>query len=98
MLKFLIAVSIFLFSYLAIATEKLPSSMVVVLGSTLMIATGVLSSEEALAAIDFEILALLLGMMIMVAVIAETGIFEWIAIKIAQLVKGFPFPLLIVLS
>ena len=44
MLKFLIAVSIFLFSYLAIATEKLPSSMVVVLGSTLMIATGVLSS------------------------------------------------------
>ncbi|MBP6322806.1 MAG: ArsB/NhaD family transporter, partial [Fusobacteriaceae bacterium] len=45
-----------------------------------------------------DIIFLLVGMMIMVHLISETGVFQWFAIKIAQLVKGEPFPLVVLLA
>ena len=62
-----------------------------------MVMTGVLGAEEAFRAIDLNVIFLLVGMMIMVSILAETGLFEWIAIKATQLVKGEPIPLLVLL-
>jgi Na+/H+ antiporter NhaD/arsenite permease-like protein len=66
-------------------------------GAVIMIITGVLGAEEGFRAIDLNVIFLLVGMMIMVSILAETGLFEWIAIKATQLVKGEPIPLLVLL-
>ncbi|KAH8364075.1 hypothetical protein KR084_002236 [Drosophila pseudotakahashii] len=48
--------------------------------------------------IDFETLMLLLGMMILVAIMSETGVFDWMAVLAYRISKGHPWPLLILLS
>ena len=93
----LFAVIIFSGAYVLIISEKFPTSFLAMFGAILMVFAGVLSAEEAFRAVDLNVIFLLVGMMIMVSVLSETGVFEWIAIKSTQLVKGEPIPLLIML-
>ncbi|MDR3258513.1 MAG: anion permease, partial [Fusobacteriaceae bacterium] len=59
-----------------------------------------LTQEEALDSIgkNFEILLLLMGMMMVVEIMSKSGIFQWLAIKVAQVAKGDPIKILILLS
>lgn len=98
MFKLIVAVTIFFLFYLAVVTEMVAASIAAIMGSSFMVLFGVMSFPESVASIDFEVIFLLIGMMMMVSVIAETGLFEWIAIKIAQLVGGYPIPLLMLLG
>ena len=93
----LLAIIIFCLAYILIIFEKFPISVLAMLGAIVMVMTGVLGAEEAFRAIDLNVIFLLVGMMIMVSILAETGLFEWIAIKATQLVKGEPVPLLVLL-
>ena len=93
----LLAIIIFCLAYILIILEKFPISVLAMLGAVIMVMTGVLGAEEAFRAIDLNVIFLLVGMMIMVSILAETGLFEWIAIKATQLVKGEPIPLLVLL-
>ena len=93
----LVAIIIFCLAYILIIFEKFPISVLAMLGAIIMVMTGVLGAEEAFRAIDLNVIFLLVGMMIMVSILAETGLFEWIAIKATQLVKGEPIPLLVLL-
>ena len=93
----IVAIVIFSIAYILIIWEKFPISVLAMLGAVLMVVTGVLGAEEAFQAIDLNVIFLLVGMMIMVSILAETGLFEWIAIKATQLVKGEPIPLLVLL-
>ena len=93
----LLAIIIFCLAYILIIFEKFPISVLAMLGAVIMVMTGVLGAEEAFKAIDLNVIFLLVGMMIMVSILAETGLFEWIAIKATQLVRGEPVPLLILL-
>ena len=93
----LLAIIIFCLAYILIILEKFPISVLAMLGAVVMVMTGVLGAEEAFKAIDLNVIFLLVGMMIMVSILAETGLFEWIAIKATQLVKGEPIPLLVLL-
>ena len=93
----LLAIIIFCLAYILIIFEKFPISVLAMLGAVIMVMTGVLGAEEAFRAIDLNVIFLLVGMMIMVSILAETGLFEWIAIKATQLVKGEPIPLLVLL-
>lgn len=93
----LVAIVIFCVAYVLIILEKFPISVLAMLGAVLMVMTGVLGTEKAFGAIDLNVIFLLVGMMIMVSILAETGLFEWIAIKATQLVKGEPIPLLVLL-
>ena len=93
----LLAIIIFCLAYILIIFEKFPISVLAMLGAIVMVMTGVLGAEEAFRAIDLNVIFLLVGMMIMVSILAETGLFEWIAIKATQLVKGEPIPLLVLL-
>jgi len=72
--------------------------VVAVFGAGLMIVFHVLSQEEALAKIDFNTLGLLIGMMIIVNVIKQTGLFQYLAIKAAKLAKGNPTKILLYFS
>ncbi len=99
-MQFALGIFIFVVTFYLIITEKIPSALATLLGGLLMALLGILNEEEALEAVAsrLEILFLLVGMMIVVHLISETGVFQWFAIKIAQLVKGEPFALIVLLS
>jgi Na+/H+ antiporter NhaD/arsenite permease-like protein len=94
----ILAVSIFIVAYIFIASDKIPHALVALGGGFLMLLLHVMPQESALRAIDLSVIFLLIGMMILVEMISETGVFEYVAIKVAQLVKGNPIRLLVLLS
>jgi len=85
-------------SYAVLLSEKFNRTVVALLGGGLVIITGVVSQNQAIAAIDFNTIALLTGMMIIVAVTRTSGVFEFVAIWSAKKVKADPMGILIVLS
>mgnify|MGYP001333948470 CR=1 FL=1 len=87
---FIIGILIFIITYVAIVSEKIHRMVIAVFGAGLMIVFHVLSQEEALSKIDFNTLGLLIGMMIVVNVIKQTGLFQYLAIKSAKIAKGNP--------
>ncbi len=67
-------------------------------GAFLLIAFHILSQDEALEYVDFDTIGLLCGMMMTVAVLRKSGLFEYIAIKSVKITKGNPWKILVVLS
>ncbi|MDR6552566.1 ArsB/NhaD family transporter [Paenibacillus qinlingensis] len=92
------AIGIFLLIYAIIISEKIHRTIIAMIGAVLMVVCGIVSQETALNHIDFNTLGLLIGMMIMVGITAETGLFTYIAVKAAKLAKGKPRRILIVLA
>lgn len=93
---------IFTATLILIFTEKIHRTIVGLAGAGLMIATGIFwgfySEEEAVTAVDFETLALLFGMMVLVALLQPTGFFEYLAIKVGRWSNGNSVHLLILLG
>jgi Na+/H+ antiporter NhaD/arsenite permease-like protein len=89
------AVAVFAIAYVLIASEKVHRVTVALSGAGLMLAAGVLDFEGAFhsteTGIDWEVIFLLLGMMIIVGVLSHTGVFEYVAIKAVKRVRGRPF-------
>lgn len=93
-----IALSIFLITYALIITEKVHRTIISLIGGLLMICFGILNQESAIHHIDFNTIGLLVGMMIIVNITAQTGLFEYIAIWSAKKAKGKPINILVILS
>lgn len=93
-----IAVAIFVIAYILIISEKIQRTVVGIVGAMLMILAGILSQEQAISHIDFNTIGLLIGMMIIVNITSETGLFNYLAVWAAKKVKADPIKLLIVLS
>ncbi|MFH1523619.1 MAG: ArsB/NhaD family transporter [Chloroflexota bacterium] len=93
---------IFLVGLGLIFSEKLNRTIVGIAGAVLMVALGKLlgfySETQALAAVDFNTLGLLFGMMIMVALLQPTGFFQFLAVWAGKLSKGHPVRLLVLLG
>jgi Na+/H+ antiporter NhaD/arsenite permease-like protein len=85
-------------SYAVLLSEKFDRTVVALIGAGLVIITGVISQEQAIEAVDFNTIALLTGMMIIVAVTRTSGVFEFVAIWSAKKVNANPVGILIVLS
>lgn len=85
-------------AYGVLLTEKVNRTIVALLGGALVIVSGVVNQSQAFAAIDFNTIALLTGMMIIVAVTRTSGLFEFVAIWSAKKVKASPVGILIVLT
>ena len=100
MLSLIIGIAIFIAVFYSIITEKVPGPWATMIGGLAMAMVGILDEKMALEAIAgrLEILFLLIGMMIIVHLISETGVFQWFAISLAKLVKGEPFLLIALLS
>lgn len=92
---FLPAIVIFLIAYGLIISEKFNRTVIALLGAVLMLVFHILTQEEALGFIDFNTVGLLIGMMIIVNILKRTGIFQYVAIKTAQLSKGSPWRIMI---
>ena len=94
----IVAIVIFVVAYALIISEKVHRTIVGLFGAMLMILFGIIYQEVAVHHIDFNTLGLLMGMMIIVNITSETGLFNFLAIWAAQKVKAQPIALLVVLS
>lgn len=92
------AIGLFLIVYAMIVAEKVHRTIVAMIGGVAMIVFGIVDQAEAVHHIDFNTLGLLIGMMILVSVTAETGVFNYVAVKAAKLASGEPVRILIALA
>jgi len=96
-----VAVAVFVVAYLFIATEKIPKMVAALAGAGVVLALGVVGSTDAFyshdTGVDWDVVFLLLGMMIIVGVLRRTGVFEYIAIWAAKRAKGSPLRVMILL-
>ena len=95
-----LGILIFVIVFYCMITEKVASAYATMLGALAMAFLGIVNEEQILETIHsrLEILLLLIGMMIIVSLISETGVFQWFAIKVVKIVRGDPLKLLILLS
>lgn len=92
------AIVLFLITYALIVSEKIHRTIVAMLGAALMVGFGIVDQENAIHHIDFNTLGLLVGMMIIVGITAETGLFNYIAVAAAKKAKGVPIRILVSLA
>lgn len=92
------AIVLFIITYALVLSERINRAIIAVLGAGLMILLGVLTQEMAVKGIDFNTIGLLLGMMIIVVITKESGIFQYVAIKAAKVVKANPLGVLAIFS
>ncbi|MFA6507520.1 MAG: SLC13 family permease, partial [Treponemataceae bacterium] len=99
-MSFQIAVSLILFVgvYFALTTEIINKSAAALLGAMLMILLGIIDQESAFAHIDWNVIFLLIGMMIIMNITKQTGLFQYIAIKVAKFSRGEPLVILVLLT
>ncbi|SMD08153.1 ArsB/NhaD family transporter [Sporomusa malonica] len=93
-----IALAVFLVVYAVIISEKIHRTVIAMAGAMTVIGLGVLTQERAIQHIDFNTIGLLVGMMIIVNITAETGVFNYLAIWSAKKVNADPVKLFIALS
>lgn len=89
---------IFLAAYVLIISEKIHRTIIAMLGASLLIFAGIETQAAAVSHIDWNTLGLLMGMMIIVNITRETGLFKFLAIWAAKQVHARPVPLLFALS
>ncbi len=93
----LFAGSLFVLTYLLIITERLNRAVIAMTAAALMIMGGVLTQEAAVKGVDFNTIGLLTGMMIIVGITRDSGVFQYLAIRSAKIVKGDPWGILVML-
>lgn len=95
LIKQVIAIIIFLVVMLAIISEKVNRAIAAMAGALLMIIFNILSVEQGLHHIDFNTIGVLIGMMLFVSVVKNSGVFEYIAIFSAKKSKGDPWKIML---
>ncbi len=93
---------LFVLTYVGILSERIHRAIVGLVGAVLMIIAGTwlrfYTDVEAVEAIDFNTITLLLGMMLIVGVLKKTGLFTYLAIRVAKRTQGSPWKLMILLG
>jgi len=93
-----IGLAVFVATYALIVTERVHKTIAAMAGGMAMILLGVVDQDRAFEEIDFNVIFLLAGMMILAGILRQTGIFGWLAVRSARLARGEPYRLLVVLS
>ncbi|SFO39073.1 Na+/H+ antiporter NhaD [Actinomadura madurae] len=96
------AIAIFAAAYVLIATEKIHRTAVALGGAGLMLLFHITDAEKAFfsteSGVDWNVIFLLLGMMVIVSVLRQTGVFEYVAIWAAKRARGRPYRLMVMLT
>ena len=96
------ALAVFLVSYLLIATERINKVKAALGGAAVIAAAGIAGSDDMFysheTGIDWNVIFLLLGMMVIVGVLRRTGVFEYTAIWAAKRAKGSALRVMILLA
>jgi Na+/H+ antiporter NhaD/arsenite permease-like protein len=100
-MKLVLAISVFVSAYALIATEWVHRVVVVLAGAALMLLFHVVDAHDAFSSreygIDWNVIFLLFGMMVIVGVLRHTGFFEYLAIWAAKRSRGDPFRVMVLL-
>jgi Na+/H+ antiporter NhaD/arsenite permease-like protein len=83
-----VAATVFAGALILIAVEWVHRTKVALAGAVLMVLVGILDQEQAIAAVDWATVGLLAGMMIVVGLTERTGVFTYLALRVAQLSRG----------
>jgi Na+/H+ antiporter NhaD/arsenite permease-like protein len=93
------AVALFVVVLASIAAELVNRTVMALLGAAVLVSFGVVEQSEAASEfVDWNTIGLLGGMMVIVVILNKTGVFEYLAIRSAQLGKARPGRILILLS
>ena len=90
-----IAIIVFAVVILAIMTEKVHRTAAALVGAVLLLMTHVLTVDKAVGYIDFNTIGVLIGMMVFVAIVKNSGVFEYISIKAAKIAHGDPWKIMV---
>ncbi|PKJ55399.1 ArsB/NhaD family transporter [Bacillus sp. SN10] len=97
--QYYFAIAVFLVTYGFIISEKLNRAVIALFGAAIMIIFGVVDLHAAFTShIQWETITLLIGMMILVHITSQSGVFEFVAIKAAKAAGGKPIRILLLLS
>ena len=97
-LEQIIAITVFLLVMIAIISERIHRSVAALSGAVLLFATHVLTIESAVEYVDLNTIGVLVGMMLFVAVVKNSGMFEYIAVKAAKMTRGQPLAIMVVFT
>ncbi|MDP8258112.1 MAG: ArsB/NhaD family transporter [Candidatus Aadella gelida] len=96
-MKAILSIIIFSGAYVLIVTEKVNKTIVAVLGASAVLFLKLITFEQAINEVDFNVIFLLIGMMSSVYILSKTGFFEFIAVSVARFAKGDPKTITILL-
>lgn len=91
----IISVAVFVVALGVIISEKVNRALVALAGAVLLLMMHILTFDQAMEHLDMNTLGVLLGMMLFVAVVKLSGIFEFMAVKCAHLAKGNPWMIMV---
>ncbi len=96
-----LAIGVFGIAYVLIATERIHRVTAALGGAAVMLALGITDAEAAFfsteSGVDWNVVFLLLGMMVLVGVLRQTGVFEYLAIWAVKRARGRPFRVMVIL-
>jgi Na+/H+ antiporter NhaD/arsenite permease-like protein len=100
-----LSTSIMISIYVVLSFELINRTTIAILGAAILISMAIAlqvvvpneSLDFIIELIDFNTIGLLLGMMIIVAILGETGVFNWVAVKATEFSRGNPWRLLVIL-
>ena len=96
-----LAITVFVVAYALIASDRINKTLVALAGAAIVVALGVVGSDDVFfsreTGIDWDVIFLLLGMMVIVSVLRQTGVFEYVAIWAAKRANGSPLRIMILL-
>lgn len=93
-----VAITLFVVTYLVIMSDKINRAIIALLGAGALILLRIVGQEEAVHAIDFNTLGLLLGMMLIVNITRRSGLFQYVAIWATKKVNARPWGILVMMS
>ncbi|TDP59776.1 SLC13 family permease [Aminicella lysinilytica] len=91
-----VSIIIFVAVITVIMTEKVHRTAAALAGTVALLLTGILTVDEAIGYVDFNTIGVLVGMMLFVAVVKHSGLFEYVSIKSAKMAKGDPWKIMVV--
>lgn len=89
---------VFLATYVVITSERIHRTIAALGGALVLIVLGILSQHRAFEAVDWNVIFLLAGMMMIANVTEKTGVFQWLAIRSTKIARGNPFYTLALLA
>lgn len=93
----IISVIVFLGTLALVISEKVNRALAALAGAVLLLILHVVSFEQAMGHVDLNTLGVLLGMMLFVAVVKRSGVFEYLAIRCARAARGRPWAIMALL-
>jgi Na+/H+ antiporter NhaD/arsenite permease-like protein len=93
-----VTAAVFIGVYALIVIDRWDRTLIAMIGALLIVLLGVIDQKQAFAAVDLNVIFLLVGMMVIAEVLARTGFFDWLAIRSVIMSHGHPIRMLLLLS